>query len=119
MKYHNGEFVQQNSSMPESKVFTGTSQIRNEITHEGVMQSMEFIGLPNIGNTCYINSMLHALYFCKCFMEPFFRALPEDKSLIMMQKVFGELRKRDRTNLKGMMGELKSHLPEDFSGNFS
>lgn len=37
----------------------------------------------------------------------------------MMQKVYGELRKKDRTNLKTMMAELKAQLPEDFGGNFS
>jgi ubiquitin C-terminal hydrolase len=108
--------------MPKDETNQGSvmgSQMGQQQSHEVVLQSMEFVGLPNIGNTCYINSMLHSLYFCRSFVHPFYRALPQDKSLIMMQKVYGELRKRDRTNLKTMMAELKAQLPEDFSGNFS
>lgn len=100
-KYRDGEFVQQNSSMPDSR-FRGSAV--DVDYHQQVMQSMEYVGLPNIGNTCYINCMLHALYFCRSFTEPYFRAVPEEKSLVMIQKVFGDLRNRDRTKLKQMMG---------------
>ena len=35
----------------------------------GVDQDARFFGLENFGNTCYVNSVLQALYFCQSFRD--------------------------------------------------
>nr|CAG4643216.1 EOG090X06IH [Ilyocryptus agilis] len=45
------------------------SQLEKEIGSEQFPSNEHYFGLVNFGNTCYSNSVLQALYFCKPFRE--------------------------------------------------
>merc|ERR1711944_272805 len=45
------------------------SQLEKDIGSDLVPANEHFFGLVNFGNTCYSNSVLQALYFCKPFRE--------------------------------------------------
>ncbi|KAK2712086.1 hypothetical protein QYM36_010944, partial [Artemia franciscana] len=48
---------------------SNASQLEKEISNEVIASSERYFGLVNFGNTCYANSVLQALYFCKPFRE--------------------------------------------------
>lgn len=45
------------------------SQLEKEIGYDQFPANEHYFGLVNFGNTCYCNSVLQALYFCKPFRE--------------------------------------------------
>lgn len=45
------------------------SLLEKEIGHDQFPSNEHYFGLVNFGNTCYCNSVLQALYFCKPFRE--------------------------------------------------
>merc|ERR1712088_299531 len=45
------------------------SQLEKDIGSDLFPANEHFFGLVNFGNTCYSNSVLQALYFCKPFRE--------------------------------------------------
>ncbi|CAI5444610.1 unnamed protein product [Caenorhabditis angaria] len=47
----------------------GSSQLEKEITGESFIGNEHYYGLVNFGNTCYCNSVIQALYFCRPFRE--------------------------------------------------
>jgi ubiquitin carboxyl-terminal hydrolase 12/46 len=55
-----------------------------------------FFGLENFGNTCYANSVIQALYFCKPFRER------------MLQ--YAEHRRGNTDDLPGCLAELFSQV---------
>uniref|UniRef100_A0A915HI38 ubiquitinyl hydrolase 1 n=1 Tax=Romanomermis culicivorax TaxID=13658 RepID=A0A915HI38_ROMCU len=46
-----------------------TSQLEKEIGADQLPINEHFFGLVNFGNTCYCNSVIQALYFCRPFRE--------------------------------------------------
>lgn len=46
----------------------GTSKTSQEI-FQGLPDTERYFGFENFGNTCYCNSVLQALYFCKIFRD--------------------------------------------------
>ncbi|CAB3401346.1 unnamed protein product [Caenorhabditis bovis] len=47
----------------------GSSQLEKEITGDSLVGNEHYYGLVNFGNTCYCNSVIQALYFCRPFRE--------------------------------------------------
>ena len=76
----------------------GNSSTKLEKTFEGHIPDGErYYGLENFGNTCYANSVLQALYFCKPFRE---RLIAHHASLA----------KDHEENLLTVLGELFSEI---------
>jgi len=48
---------------------TNASQLEKEIGYDQFPANEHYFGLVNFGNTCYCNSVLQALYFCRPFRE--------------------------------------------------
>ncbi|XP_032242130.1 ubiquitin carboxyl-terminal hydrolase 12A isoform X2 [Nematostella vectensis] len=55
-----------------------TSQLEKEIGHE-FPPNEHFFGLVNFGNTCYCNSVLQALFFCRPFRDKVLSYKPPSK----------------------------------------
>nr|XP_046157921.1 ubiquitin carboxyl-terminal hydrolase 46-like isoform X2 [Oncorhynchus gorbuscha] len=53
----------------EQKRGTNTSALEKDIGPEQFPINEHYFGLVNFGNTCYCNSVLQALYFCRPFRE--------------------------------------------------
>ncbi|XP_074650618.1 ubiquitin carboxyl-terminal hydrolase 12-like [Tubulanus polymorphus] len=52
-----------------NKMGANASQLEKEIGSEQFPANEHYFGLVNFGNTCYCNSVLQALYFCRPFRE--------------------------------------------------
>ncbi|KAF7629201.1 Ubiquitin carboxyl-terminal hydrolase [Meloidogyne graminicola] len=48
---------------------TTSSQLEKDLGSDQALANEHFYGLVNFGNTCYANSVIQALYFCKPFRE--------------------------------------------------
>jgi ubiquitin C-terminal hydrolase len=66
----------------------GSNESRKE---QIIFESEDYVGLPNIGNTCYINSFLIILYFCRDFRKFLVKEQPTDKSLNCLARIFTDL----------------------------
>ncbi|CAG0914873.1 unnamed protein product [Notodromas monacha] len=53
----------------QEKMGTNASQLEREIGTDQFPPNEHYFGFVNFGNTCYSNSVLQALYFCKPFRE--------------------------------------------------
>jgi hypothetical protein len=71
---------------------------------DGVDQNEKFWGLENFGNTCYINSVLQALFYCKIFRDKLIKYVDDlpcacDDGSILFALV--DLFKEVRTGVRG------------------
>jgi len=56
----------------------------------------DFIGLPNIGNSCYMNGFFTALYFCRQFTNSFFHSQPKDVTLQYLRNLLIHLYQKQK-----------------------
>lgn len=82
-----------------------------------IFECQDYVGLPNIGNTCYINSFLVNLYFSKEFKKFFMEEEFADPTLAMLRKIYLCLDRKDKLPLEKLAREFKATLPPDFSSN--
>lgn len=71
------------------------------------------IGLENLGNSCYINSVIQALFMTKPFCTELLTMQRSDRETMTMQKIFALLlfSERSELNLKFAMQHIR---PQDF-----
>ncbi|XP_052414237.1 ubiquitin carboxyl-terminal hydrolase 1-like [Carassius gibelio] len=69
-----------------------------------------FIGFNNLGNTCYLNSILQVLYYCPGFKEAI-------KSLCQLAKL-KDKQQEDGAKNEGDMGENTLPVPMELLGSF-
>ena len=71
------------------------------------------IGLENLGNSCYINSVIQALFMAKSFCRELLTIERTDRETNTMQKIFALLlfSERSELNLKFAMSHIR---PQDF-----
>lgn len=77
----------------------------------------EYIGIPNVGNSCYLNSFFIALHFCRQFVGLFFNTTPKDISLQYLRNLLIHLYQKQKKELLGTVSGLKKTLPEEFSSS--
>ena len=82
------------------------------------MECQNLIGLPNIGNSCYMNSFIVSLYFCSDFNKAVTQNQFKDKSLIYLREIFIYLARKQSENLSKLLLAFKSTLPLEFNNNF-
>ncbi|KAH8876841.1 Ubiquitin carboxyl-terminal hydrolase 46 isoform 2 [Schistosoma japonicum] len=51
------------------KMGLSSSQLEKEIASDQLLSGERYFGLVNFGNTCYCNSVIQALFFCKPFRD--------------------------------------------------
>lgn len=83
------------------------------LTNSNFLADNVRIGLENLGNTCYINSVLQSLFMTKPFCRELLSKEHPDRCVLTVQKIFGLLLFSDRSeiNIKFAMQHIR---PNDF-----
>jgi ubiquitin C-terminal hydrolase len=108
--------INTNSSGQRNPHRAGSYESRKE---QIIFESDDYVGLPNIGNTCYINSFLINLYFCRDFHTFLVKEQPTDKTLNYLVRIFTGLDVKNTLGLQELVRKFKSTLPENFSSTDS
>ena len=82
-----------------------------------IIECDNLIGLPNIGNSCYLNSFLVSMFFCPDFKKAMMASNFKDKSLRLLKEIYSCLDRKDSQFLNQVIFAFKKALPEEFSGN--
>lgn len=92
-----------NRSAIKQRRLTSASSLSNNVR----------IGLENLGNSCYINSVIQALFMTKPFCNELLTIQRSDRETMTMQKIFAQLlfSERSELNLKFAMQHIR---PQDF-----
>lgn len=90
-----------------------TSSKFRRLTSAGSLSNSGKIGLENLGNTCYINSVIQALFMTKSFCNELLAMDRVDRDMISVQKIFSLLlfSERSELNLKFALQQIR---PIDF-----
>lgn len=77
---------------------TSSSRVEKDFAEIGEEIPENLIGLENKGNTCYVNSVIQALYFCKDFRIKVLSSRPQPGSLLKyLQELFQALKGYKKT----------------------
>lgn len=64
----------------------------------------DYIGIPNVGNTCYINSFIQNLLFCGSFMNAFMKSDIEKYPVYhLLKKLLVQLKERNSAKLGDLL----------------
>ncbi|KAL4001880.1 Ubiquitin carboxyl-terminal hydrolase family protein [Acanthocheilonema viteae] len=77
-----------------------SSQLEKEIGSDNLLSNEHFYGLVNFGNTCYCNSVIQALYFCRPFREKILQYKQQ------LKKSYDKESGRDKENLLTCLADL-------------
>ncbi|VDN92988.1 unnamed protein product [Brugia pahangi] len=91
-----------------------SSQLEKEIGSDHLLSSDHFYGLVNFGNTCYCNSVIQALYFCRPFREKILQYKQQLKKYDKESGIFDNFSQQDAHEfLNYLLNTISETLAEE------